>query len=58
VIKQTRWGAEPTKTAYTRDGKTFVSKERMEENIKADVAERGDYEEVQVPPDTPIAGTF
>jgi len=47
-----------TKTAYTRDGKTFVSKERMEENIKAHVAERGDYEEVQVPLDTPITGAF
>ena len=48
----------PTKIAYTRDGKTFVSKERMEENIKAHVAERGDYEEVQVPLDTPITGAF
>jgi hypothetical protein len=49
---------EPTKTAYTRDGKNFVSKERMEENIRAGVAEHGEYEEVQVPIDTPITGTF
>ena len=49
---------KPTKTAYTRDKKTFVSKERMEENIKADVAERDDYEEVQVPLDTAITPAF
>jgi hypothetical protein len=49
---------EPTKTAYTKDGTTFVSKERMDKNIRAGVAERGDYEKVQVPIDTPMAGTF
>jgi hypothetical protein len=49
---------EPTKTAYTRDGQTFVSRERMEENVLVGVAERGDYKEVQVPLDTPIAGTM
>jgi hypothetical protein len=48
----------PTKTAYTSDGKNFVSKERMEENVILGVAERGDYEEVQVPLDTHIAEAF
>lgn len=38
-----------TKTAYTQDGKNFVSKERMEENIKYGYAKVGDYKEVQVP---------
>jgi hypothetical protein len=41
-------GAE-TKTAYTRDGVNFVSKERMEENIRFEYAKPGDYREVQVP---------
>jgi hypothetical protein len=38
-----------TKTAYTRDGMHFVSKERMEENIRYEYAKPGDYREVQVP---------
>jgi len=38
-----------TKTAYTRDGINFVSKERMEENIRYEYAKPGDYREVQVP---------
>lgn len=38
-----------TKTAYTRDGINFVSKERMDENIKYEYAKAGDYREVQVP---------
>ncbi len=38
-----------TKTAYTRDGINFVSKERMEENIRYEYAKPGDYREAQVP---------
>lgn len=41
-----------TKTAYTRDGINFVSKERMDENIKYEYAKPGEYREVQVPLDT------
>ncbi len=52
----TKSGNEPTKTAYTKDGKNYVTKERMEENIKAHVAERGDYKEVQVPIGTHVTG--
>ncbi len=46
-------GAE-TKTAYTRDGINFVSKERMEENIRYEYAKPGDYKEVQVPLTTAV----
>lgn len=45
-----------TKTAYTHDGISYVSKERVDENIKAGVAKPGDYEEVQVPLDTFVVG--
>jgi lysophospholipase L1-like esterase len=45
-----------TKTAYTHDGISYISKERVEENIKAGVAKPGDYEEVQVPLDTVVVG--
>lgn len=45
-----------TKTAYTRDGNNFVSKERVEENIKYGYAKEGDYKEVQVPLDTVVVG--
>jgi lysophospholipase L1-like esterase len=45
-----------TKTAYTHDGISYISKERVEENIKAGVAKPGDYEEVQVPLDTFVVG--
>jgi hypothetical protein len=38
-----------TKTAYTRDGINFVSKERVDENIRFEYAKPGDYREVQVP---------
>lgn len=48
-------GAE-NKTAYTRDGVHFVSKERMEENILYEYAQPGDYREVQVPLDTIVVG--
>jgi len=41
-----------TKTAYTRDGINFVSKERVDENIKYEYAKPGDYREVQVPLNT------
>ena len=43
-----------TKTAYTRDGINFVSKERMDENIKYEYAKPGDYREVQVPLNTMV----
>jgi hypothetical protein len=45
-----------TKTAYTHDGISYISKERVDENIKAGVAKPGDYEEVQVPLDTFVVG--
>ena len=45
-----------TKTAYTRDDINFVSKERVEENIKYEYAKPGDYREVQVPIDTVVIG--
>jgi hypothetical protein len=45
-----------TKIAYTRDGQNFVSKERVEENIKYSYAKPGDYREVQVPPSTVVVG--
>ena len=41
-----------TKTAYTRDGINFISKERMDENIKYEYAKPGEYREVQVPLNT------
>jgi hypothetical protein len=43
-----------TKTAYTRDGINFVSKERMEENLRYEYAKPGDYREVQVPLTTAV----
>lgn len=45
-----------TKTAYSQDGKNFVSKERVEENIKYGYAKVGDYKEVQVPLNTVVVG--
>lgn len=48
-------GAE-NRTAYTRDGVHFVSKERMEENILYEYARAVDYREVQVPLDTIVVG--
>jgi hypothetical protein len=45
-----------TKTAYTQDGKNFVSKERMDENIKYGYAKVGDYKKVQVPLNTVVVG--
>ena len=40
------------RTAYTRDGINFVTKERMDENIKYEYAKPGDYREAQVPLNT------
>lgn len=48
-------GAE-NKTAYTRDGVHFISKERVDENILYEYAQPGDYREVQVPLDTVVVG--
>jgi len=45
-----------TETAYTRDGVNFVSKERVEENIKFEYAKPGDYKEVQVPLNKTVIG--
>ncbi len=43
-----------TKTAYTRDGINFVSKERMDENVRYEYAKPGEYHEVQVPLNTVV----
>jgi hypothetical protein len=45
-----------TKIAYTQDGKNFVSKERVEENIKYGYANDGDYKEARVPLSTVVVG--
>lgn len=45
-----------TKTAYTRDGIHYISKERVDENIRYEYAKRGDYREVQVPLNTIVVG--
>ena len=50
-------GTDPeTKTAYTRDGIHFISKERVDENIRYEYAKPGEYREVQVPLDTVVVG--
>ncbi|MDD4652546.1 MAG: hypothetical protein PHQ34_09980 [Methanothrix sp.] len=50
-------GTDPqTKTAYTRDGIHFISKERVDENIRYEYAKQGEYREVQVPLDTVVVG--
>lgn len=48
--------ANETKTAYTRDGINFVSKERVEENIRFEYAKPGEYREVAVPLDAIVVG--
>lgn len=48
--------AGENKTAYTRDGVHFVSKERVEENIRYEYAKADDYREVQVPLGTIVVG--
>jgi hypothetical protein len=45
-----------TKTAYTRDNIHYISKERVDENIRYEYAKPGDYREVQVPLDTIVVG--
>jgi hypothetical protein len=47
-----------SKTAYTRDGVNFISKERVDENIKVGFAKPGDYKEVQVPLNTVVVGGY
>ncbi|MCK9566561.1 MAG: hypothetical protein M0Q43_10995 [Methanothrix sp.] len=47
---------QETKTAYTRDGIQYVSKERVDENIRYEYAKLGDYREVQVPLNTIVVG--
>jgi hypothetical protein len=50
-------GSDPeNKTAYTRDGIHFISKERVDENIRYEYAKPGEYREVQVPLDTVVVG--
>jgi hypothetical protein len=48
--------SQETKTAYTRDGIQYVSKERVDENIRYEYAKPGDYREVQVPLNTIVVG--
>jgi hypothetical protein len=45
-----------TKTAYTRDGIHYVSKQRMDENIRYEYAKPGDYRVANVPLDTIVVG--
>jgi len=45
-----------TKTAYTLDGIHYISKERVDENIRYEYAKPGDYREVQVPINTIVVG--
>lgn len=47
-----------TKTAYTRDNVNFISKDRVDENIKVGFAKPGDYKEVQVPLSTVVVGGY
>lgn len=54
--KGTKTTDTDTKTAYTQDGINFISKERVDENIKAGIAKSGDYREVQVSLDTIVVG--
>ena len=45
-----------TKTAYTQDGIHYVSKQRVDENIRCEYAKPGDYREVQIPINTIVLG--
>ncbi len=47
---------QETKTAYTRDGIHFISKERVDENTRYEYAKPGDYREVLVPINTIVVG--
>ena len=55
-ILESSCSANETKTAYTRDGINFVSKERVEENIRFEYAKPGEYREVAVPIDAIVVG--
>jgi hypothetical protein len=55
-LMATAVSAQETKTAYTRDGTHFISKERVDENIRYEYAKPGEYREVQVPLDTVVVG--
>jgi len=56
TLMATAGTAQETKTAYTRDDINFISKERVDENIRYEYAKPGDYREVQVPLDTIVVG--
>jgi hypothetical protein len=56
TLMATAISAQETKTAYTRDDINFISKERVDENIRYEYAKPGDYREVQVPLDTIVVG--
>jgi hypothetical protein len=56
ALTATAGSAQETKTAYTRDGINFISKERVDENIRYEYAKPGDYRVVQVPLDTVVVG--
>ena len=56
TMMATAISAQETKTAYTRDGINFISKERVDENIRYEYAKPGDYREVQVPLNTIVVG--
>ncbi len=56
TLMATAGSAQETKTAYTRDGIHFISKERVDENIRYEYAKPGEYREEQVPLDTIVVG--
>jgi hypothetical protein len=56
TLMATAVSAQETKTAYTRDDIHFISKERVDENIRYEYAKPGEYREVQVPLDTVVVG--
>lgn len=56
TLMATAISAQETKTAYTRDDIHFISKERVDENIRFEYAKPGEYREVQVPLDTIVVG--
>ncbi|MCJ7444848.1 MAG: hypothetical protein MUO26_10015 [Methanotrichaceae archaeon] len=49
-------GSAASKIAYTKDGKNFISKERLNENVRLGES-ASDYELVQVPINTQLADT-
>jgi hypothetical protein len=56
TLMATLCSGQENKTAYTRDGINFISKERVDENIRYEYAKPGDYREVQVPLNTIVVG--